>query len=133
LLWTAIAVAVDGRASNVVPGIDMQAAVSLAAIVVGADGAIEGTLQNNTERKIGDVKILVEYAWIWSRDVDHGEVDPGWSTTHTLPVELAPGASVPVNIAPLQTLAERDDGHFLISAKVVGYTRYRWMTPRDRQ
>lgn len=109
----------------------MNAAVSLTEIKVGPDGGIEATLRNNTGRKIGNVEVLVEYAWIWMRDFNHGDDGPGYSTKHTLPVELAPGASMPLNITPLHPLAERDDGHFMISAKVIGYTRFRWVTPSD--
>lgn len=111
----------------------MDAAVSLS-IDVREDGAIEGSLRNNTERKIGDVEILVEYAWIWAKDFAGDRVDdPGWSMTYTLPVEMTPGSSVPVNIAPTRALADRDDGHYLISAKVVGYVRYRWLGPGENQ
>jgi len=131
LLLSATARSLDRRTPEILPPADMNAAVSLEVIAVGEDGAIEGTLRNNTGRKIGDVEVLVEYAWIWARDFDHGDDDPGWSTTYTLPVELIPGASIPVNIAPLRPLAERDDGHFLITAKVIGFTRYRWASQRD--
>ncbi len=102
------------------------------AIRVKSDGEIEGSMINNTGRKIGDVEILVEYAWIWAEDFarDHDD-DRGWSMTYTLPVALIPGGSVPVKIAPLQDLTTGDDGHYLISAKVVGYTRDRWVTPNN--
>lgn len=119
----------DGR-PQVVRSDDMNAAVSLA-IEVTEDGAIAGTMRNNTERRIGDVEVLVEYAWIWARNSNVPDDTPGWSTTYTLPVELTPGESVPMNLAPLHPLPERDDGHFLISAKVVGYTRFRWVSPDD--
>lgn len=122
--------AAERRPPQVVRGADMNAAVSLA-IEVTEDGAIEGTMRNNTGRKIGDVEVLVEYAWIWAKDFNLPEETPGWSTTYTLPVELTPGESVPMNLPPLRPLPDRDDGHFLISAKVVGYTRYRWVTPDD--
>lgn len=111
---------------------DVNAEVSLA-VRVNDDGGIEGTMTNRTPRKIGDVEILVEYAWIWAHDGKHADDGPGWSMTYTLPVELAPGSSVPVNIAPARALPERNDGQFLISVKVVGYTRYRWVTPADQQ
>ncbi len=120
----------ERRPPEVVRSDDMNAAVSLA-IEVTADGAIEGTLSNNTGRRIGDVEVLVEYAWIWARNSNVPDATPGWSTTYTLPVELTPGESVPMNLAPLHPLPDRDDGHFLISAKVVGYTRFRWVTPDD--
>jgi hypothetical protein len=132
LLWVAIAQPINARTADIVAAHDMAAAVSLNAMVVGADGTIEATLRNNTGRKVGDVEVLVEYAWIWAQDFNHGDDDPGYSTKHTLPVELTPGASMPVNIPPLYPPAERDDGSFLISAKVVGYTRFRWVTPHDR-
>lgn len=129
--WSATVSAAPGRLPAVIRSVDMNAAVSLM-IDVTADGSIEGTMQNNTGRKIGDVEVLVAYAWIWAQDFNHGDDNPGWSMTYTLPVELAPGASVPMNLAPLHPLTKRDDGHFLISAKVVGYTRYRWVTPADQ-
>jgi hypothetical protein len=122
--------AVDGRPPQVVRSVDMNAAVSLT-IDVSADGTIEGAMKNNTERKIGDVEVLVEYAWIWARDFANPDDNPGWSMTYTLPVELAPGASVPMSLTPTRPLPDRDDGHFLISAKVVGYTSYRWVTPDE--
>ncbi len=115
-------VAAERRPPQVVHGVDMNAAVSLA-IEVTEDGSIEGTMRNNTGRKIGDVEVLVEYAWIWAKEFNAPDETPGWSTTYTLPVELTPGESVPMNLAPLHPLPDRDDGHFLISAKVVGYTR----------
>ncbi len=131
LLMSATAAPLDRRAPEILPPADMNAAVSLAVIAVSEDGTIEGTLRNNTGRKIGDVEVLVEYAWIWAHDFEHGDDNPGWSMTYTLPVELIPGASVPVNIAPLRPMAARDDGHFLITAKVIGFTRYRWASQRD--
>ncbi len=117
---------------RLLPLADVANAVSLA-IGVAVDGTIAGTMTNHTDRRVGDVEVLVEYAWMWARDGEHDDTGPGWSRVYTLPVTLAPGASAPVNIAPLIPLAERDDGHFLISAKVVGYTRYRWVAPGEPQ
>lgn len=129
-LLAALVVTFDVGAADVVQLSTMNAAVSLD-IDVTEDGTIQGTMHNNTGRKVGDIEVLVEYAWLWARDFAPGDDDPGWSTTYTLPVELQPGASVPVNIAPMRALPRRDDGRFLISAKVVGYTRYRWARPSD--
>ncbi|MGR9089628.1 MAG: hypothetical protein ACU85U_03490 [Gammaproteobacteria bacterium] len=78
-------VAAECRPPRVVHGDDMNAAVSLA-IEVTEDGAIEGTVRNNSGRKIGDVEVLVEYAWIWARDFNVPDETPGWSTTYALPV-----------------------------------------------
>ena len=131
LVLSATAQSLDRRTPEILLPAEMNAAVSLAVTAVGEDGAIEGTLRNNTGRKIGDVEVLVEYAWIWAHDFAHSDDNPGWSTSYTLPVELVPSASIPVNIAPPHPLAERDGGHFLSSAKVITFTRYHWASQRD--
>ena len=132
-IWVSVANALGTKAPQVVSLSKIGAAVSLV-ITVGSDGAIEGSMVNNTGQKIGDVEVLVGYAWIWAEDFSRDrDDDPSWSITYTLPVELIPGESMPVKIAPAHELTSRDDGHYLISAKVVGYIRYRWVTPNDLQ
>lgn len=124
--------AIGEKAPQVVSLSKIGAAVSLA-VTVDDGGVIEGKMVNNTGKKIGDVEVLVEYAWIWAEDFSRDrDDDPGWSITYTLPVELIPGGSVPVKIALLHESSKRDDDHYLISAKVVGYTRYRWVRPHDQ-
>ena len=76
LLWVAIAQPINARTADIVAAHYMAAAVSLNVMVVGADGTIEATLRNNTGRKVGDVEVLVEYAWIWAQDFNHGDDDP---------------------------------------------------------
>ncbi len=130
--WMNPAHAIGEKAPQVVSLSKIGTAVSLP-VTVDDGGVIEGKTVNNTGKKIGDVEVLVEYAWIWAEDFSRDrDDDSGWSITYTLPVELIPGGSVPVKIAPLHELSKRDGGHYLISAKVVGYTRYRWVTPHDQ-
>jgi hypothetical protein len=103
--------AIGEKAPQVVSLSKIGAAVSLA-VTVDDGGVIEGKMVNNTGKKIGDVEVLVEYAWIWAEDFSRDrDDDPGWSITYTLPVELIPGGSVPVKIAPLHELSKRDDGY----------------------
>ena len=92
LVLSTTAQSLDRRTPEILLPAEMNAAVSLAVTAVGEDGAIEGTLHNNTGRKIGDVEVLVEYAWIWEHYFAHSDDNPGWSTSYTLPVELVPGA-----------------------------------------
>ena len=119
------------QAPQVVTATDINAAVSLR-VDVTRDGTLVGAMKNNTDRRIGNVEILVNFAWIWSRAMANAPGGLGWSTTYTLPVEMYPGATIPVKIAPLKTFATRADGHYLISAKIVGYTRYRWVTSAEQ-
>ena len=67
--------AVGARSPQVVRSVDMNAAVSLR-IAVTEDGSIDGTMVNNTQRKVGDVELLVEYTWVWANDFNHGEDNP---------------------------------------------------------
>ncbi len=62
LVLSATEQSLDRRTPEILPLAEMNAAVSLAVTAIGEDGAIEGTLRNNTGRKIGDVEVLVEYA-----------------------------------------------------------------------
>ena len=94
---------------------------------VNADGIIEGELLNTTDKRVSDIEVLVRYSWVWSRESTKERESLSWANTFTFPVDLKPGDSSPLSIPPLQTLARRDDGKYLISAKVMGYTRYRWL------
>ena len=91
------------------------------------DGVIEGELINATPQRVSNIEVLVRYSWIWLQESRESRDDPSWSSTFTFPVELDPGETSPLSIPPIHPVAERDDGFFRISAKVMGYTRYRWV------
>lgn len=94
---------------------------------VAPNGTIEGELLNTTDKRVSDIEVLVRYSWVWARDSSQERESLSWANTFTFPVDLKPGDSSPLSIPPLQELADRDDGKYLISAKVMGYTRYRWV------
>ena len=97
---------------------------------VADDGTIEGELLNTTAQRVTDVQVLVRYSWVWARESNAERDDPSWANTFTFPVDLRPGDSSPLSIPPLRTLEPRDDGKFLISAKVMGYTRFQWVNEK---
>lgn len=94
---------------------------------VGDDGTIEGELLNTTADRVSDIQVLVRYSWLWERESSQERVDPSWANTFTFPVDLKPGDSSPLSIPPLREMTDNKDGKFLISAKVMGYTRFKWV------
>ena len=97
---------------------------------VSEDGTIEGELLNTTADRVTDVQVLVRYSWVWTRESNIERDDPSWANTFTFPVDLKPGDSSPLSIPPLRDIISRDDGKFLISAKVMGYTRFKWVNEK---
>jgi hypothetical protein len=94
---------------------------------ITASGNVVGTLLNNTRNRVTDVEVFVVYSWIRPRG-SVGEDNYSRSMTYTLPIDLSPGESMPVDIASARPAP--DDDHYSITAKVVGYTRYRWANTR---
>ena len=95
---------------------------------ITASGNVVGTLLNNTRNRVADVEVFVVYSWVRPRG-SVGEDNYSRSMTYTLPIDLSPGESMPVDIASTR-LAPDDDDQYSITAKVVGYTRYRWANTR---
>lgn len=91
------------------------------------DGTIEGELLNTTAQRVSDIEVLVRYSWVWARESNKDREDLSWANTFTFPVSLKPGDTSPLSIPPLRPMPARDDGKFLISAKVMGYTRFSWV------
>ena len=94
---------------------------------VGEDGTIEGELLNTTADRVSDIQVLVRYSWLWLRESAKQREDPSWANTFTFPVDLKPGDSSPLSIPPLREMRDNQQGKFLISAKVMGYTRFKWV------
>ena len=97
---------------------------------VAENGTIEGELLNTTAQRVTDVQVLVRYSWVWARESNIERDDPSWANTFTFPVDLKPGDSSPLSIPALRPIELRDDGKFLISAKVMGYTRFQWVNEK---
>jgi len=94
---------------------------------IGPDGTIAGELLNTTDKRVSDIEVFVRYSWVWARESSQQRESLSWANTFTFPVDLKPGDSSPLSIPPLRELSHREDGKYLISAKVMGYTRFRWV------
>ncbi|MEM7467290.1 MAG: hypothetical protein AAF387_10435 [Pseudomonadota bacterium] len=94
---------------------------------IADDGSIEGELLNATAQRVTDVQVLVRYSWVWARESNKERKNPSWADTFTFPIDLKPGDSSPLSIPALRKIENNDQGKFLISAKVMGYTRFKWV------
>ena len=70
---------------------------------------------------IRDVKLMIEYAWIWRHDFRPGEDSPGRTVYITIHGDIAPHAQQSFSYQPSPPLSSRHDGHFEPAVKVVGY------------
>jgi hypothetical protein len=82
------------------------------------DGEVTGTVVNNSSRPLRDLKLLVDYAWLWRNERHPGTDSPGRAFWTTIPGELRPGESRDFHFRPDTPLAQRSDGRFAPSVKV---------------
>jgi hypothetical protein len=102
-------------------------AVALENVSARDNGTLSGTLANSTDYVIRDVKLMIDYAWIWRNDFRPGEDSPGRTVYFTVHGDIAPHGQQSFSYEPSPPLPSRHDGHFKPEVKVVGYTQ---MVPR---
>jgi hypothetical protein len=88
------------------------------------DGKLNTVIENNSAKYLGEIEVLVTYNWLWKNDYRPGDDNPGWAEYVTVVADVEPGASIPFTYTPESRLPNRDDGHFMPVATVVGYTPY---------
>lgn len=118
-----MAVSLVGRADMVVSPSQVEDKLAVENVRV-IDGTLHGDLVNHTDHRVADIALRVDYAWLWKNEFKPGDVSPSWSATTEMAAALAPGETLAFNITPDRTMEARDDGHFVPSVSVVGYTVY---------
>jgi len=87
------------------------------------NGAISATIVNRTGLTVREVKLMVNYAWIWANDLRPGEDSPGRTVYVTAPADIPPHGQGSFTYQPSPPLQSRGDGHFVPSVHIVGFTR----------
>lgn len=87
--------------------------------VVAEGGEVSGVVRNISGGTLRDIRLLIEYAWLWHDEFSPGSDDPGRVVHYTLPGELPPGGSVPFRYLE-PALPNRSDGRFVTSVEVTG-------------
>ena len=85
-------------------------------------GTVSGEIENTGKRLIRDVRLLVRHAFVWRNEREPGPDSPGRSEYYTFPGEVAPGSRASFSFTLDPPLAVRNDGRFVTSAEVVGYS-----------
>lgn len=98
-------------------------AVDLENLSSQPNGAVSGKLANRTGYVIRDVKLMIDYAWIWRDDFKPGEDSPGRTVYTTVQGDIGPHGETNFSFEPSPPLASRDDGYFKPEVRIVGYTQ----------
>ncbi|HEV3112491.1 MAG TPA: hypothetical protein VGY99_18550 [Candidatus Binataceae bacterium] len=102
-----------------------QLAQSLAVrdVVAQPNGSISGTIVNHAGLTVRDVKLMINYAWVWNNDFRPGEDSPGRTVYITAPAAIPPHGQGSFTYQPPEPLSSENDGHFVPSVHVVGFTQ----------
>jgi hypothetical protein len=111
------------RAAELVTNWQLAHNIALRNVAAGPNGEISGTIVNRTDRQIRDVKLMVDYAWVWSNDFRPGENSPGRTFYITAPANIPPHGEGSFTYQPSPPLEQREDGHFVPSVHIVGFTQ----------
>ncbi len=97
--------------------------VDLRDVTAEPNGAISGTIVNHTGLTVRDVKLMINYAWVWRNDFKPGEDSPGRTVYITAPADIPAHGQGSFSYQPSPPLPARNDGHFVPVAHIVGFTR----------
>jgi len=87
------------------------------------DGVVSGEVVNRSAHLLREVQLFIRYTWLWDDEMKPGKIDPGTSTFHTLPKEIAPGGRLPFTFAPSPPLPKVAGGHFETSVTIAGFAQ----------
>ena len=122
LLGCSLATVTAGAAALVnEPTIEAAIEVSDTAI---RDSGLSTVIRNASEKRIDAVELVVRYDWLWNDDRNPGNDSPGWVEFVTLNDDLMPGDVATFTYEPQRPLPQREDGWFMPSVQVVGFTPY---------
>jgi hypothetical protein len=97
--------------------------VDLSNVGAEPDGTISGTILNRTGLTVRDVKLMIDYTWVWKNDLKPGEDSPGRTVYITAPAEIPPHGQGSFTYEPSPPLPSRTDGHYVPMVHVVGFTQ----------
>jgi|SRR5579862_4451308 len=118
LLW---AVAVHAAPPSVASSEQMERTAIVRNIHV-KDSIVSGVLVNNSPRLLRDVRLMVHHTWHWKNERHPGDDNPGRTEDLTITGEASPGGTLPFTYNLKQPLPQRNDGHFVTTADVIGFT-----------
>ncbi len=110
-------------AQELVSNSQLAQSVDLRDVAAAPNGEVSGTIVNRTGMTVRDVKLMVNYAWLWRNDFRPGEDSPGRTVYITAPADIPPHGQGTFTYRPSPPLPDRTDGRFVPTVHIVGYTR----------
>src|SRR5271166_4427712 len=95
--------------------------VDLRNVTADANGTVSGTLVNHSDHTLLEIKLQVDYAWVWYNDFKPGEDNPGRTVYFTAPGEIPPHGESSFSYQPSPPLASSGGGHFVPAVSIVGF------------
>lgn len=92
-------------------------------VVSHPDGSISGTIVNHTDMTVRDVRLMIDYSWVWENDFKPGDENPGHTLYIIAPAAIPPHGEGSFTYRPTSPLPQESDGHFVTSVAVVGFTQ----------
>lgn len=111
-----------GPPPEIVSSSDASDVLAVQQVSAQADGTVSGVLVNRSSDKLRDVKLLVEYAWLWKNEKRPGTDDPSFAGSLAAG-DVPAGQTAPFTYRPSKALPARSDGSFQVTVQVVGFTR----------
>ena len=105
--------AVVARAdTRLVPGERMDQIVEVRDVRMAADGTVTGVVANRSDHALRDLRLRVDYEFLWDKERSPGAVSPGRIETADVPGPIRPGGTAEFTHAPSEPLPARNDGRF---------------------
>ena len=95
--------------------------VDLRNVTADANGTVSGTLVNHSDHTLLEVRLQIDYAWVWRNDFKPGEDNPGRTVYYTARSEIQPHGESPFSYQASPPLASSGDGHFVPTVSIVGF------------
>jgi hypothetical protein len=93
--------------------------VEVADVQTQDGGDVTGTVVNRSANPVREVKLAIQYVWLWKNEMHPGQDDPGHTDFYVLADEIPPGGRVRFTYRPRELLPRRSDGHFEVEARAL--------------
>jgi uncharacterized protein (DUF58 family) len=120
---TLAALAQPAAAQDLVTNWQLARSVDLRNVAAGPDGDISGTIVNRTNHEVRNVRLMIDYAWMWQNDFKPGEENPGRTVYVTAPAVIPPHGEGSFTYRPSPPLESSAAGHFIPTVHIVGFTQ----------
>lgn len=96
--------------------------------IVYTNDSVAGRIINRSDKRLENVRILVTYPWLWADDRRTDDTSPGWSEYHIVAGPVPANGALSFSFPHTSLHSERNDGNFLPSVQMVGFTEVAWLS-----